>query len=98
MGEVAAFITTTCPICVRAVNLFDQLGRPYALFPLNKGNPVYEGLEADASAIRAVLAEDYQHRTVPAIFIKGNMIGGYSDLAEAQGSGRLAEMLGDDSA
>jgi len=47
----------------------------------------------DPQAIRDVVTNKFKHRTVPAIFIDGKLIGGNSDLQRLHKDGKLKAML-----
>lgn len=48
---------------------------------------------SEGNSIKQALESQYNHSTVPAIFINGSFIGGCSDLESLQGSGQLQQML-----
>jgi glutaredoxin 3 len=82
MTDVTMYTTPVCPYCVAAKRLLSARGIPYE--------------EVDVSgddAKRAWLVQTTGRRTVPQIFIKGQAIGGYDDLAALDGAGKLAPML-----
>jgi glutaredoxin 3 len=71
-----------CGYCVAAKRLLKARGVSYD--------------EVDVSgddAKRTWLARTTGRKTVPQIFIAGNAVGGYEELAVLDKSGRLAEML-----
>ncbi len=79
---VRIYTTRVCPYCVAAKQLLATRGI------------AYEEIDVTADPEkRAWLVEATQRRTVPQIFIKGTPIGGYTDLAELDREGKLAEML-----
>lgn len=72
-NDVAMFSFTTCPFCRRAKDALDERGIGYATveldeLPGNRGNE-----------IRAELGRLVQRTSVPAIFVKGEFIGGCND-------------------
>ena len=82
MADVQIYTTRVCPYCVAAKRLLAQRGIAYE--------------EVDVTgddAKRAWLVEATKRRTVPQIFIRGEAIGGYDDLAELDRDGKLAGML-----
>lgn len=82
MADVTLYTTRVCPYCVAAKRLLQARGVPFE--------------EVDVTgddAKRAWLLEATGRRTVPQIFIRGEAIGGYDDLAALDRSGRLAQML-----
>jgi glutaredoxin 3 len=82
-AEVIIYTTRVCSYCVAAKRLLSGRGVAYQ--------------EVDVSsddAKRAWLVETTGRRTVPQIFIAGEPIGGYDDLAALDRSGELATKLG----
>jgi glutaredoxin 3 len=82
MPDVTIYTTRVCPYCIAAKRLLTARGVPFT--------------EVDVTgddAKRAWLVEATGRRTVPQIFIGGEAIGGYDDLAALDGSGQLAEKL-----
>lgn len=82
MADVTLYTTRVCPYCIAAKRLLNARSVPFE--------------EVDVTgddAKRAWLVEVTGRRTVPQIFIRGEAIGGYDDLAALDQSGRLAQML-----
>jgi glutaredoxin 3 len=80
--EVTVYTTRVCPYCIAAKRLLGARGVAYQ--------------EVDVSnddAKRAWLVEATGRRTVPQIFIAGESIGGYDELAALDKSGELAKKL-----
>lgn len=82
MAKPVIFSTPTCPYCIRAKALFDDIGVEY------EEKNVLENQEEHAA-----LAEKHSWQTVPMIFIGDEFIGGYDDLAKLQAEGSLQEKL-----
>ena len=63
----------TCPFCRRAKELAAQ----------HDPNFSYHDVEKDKNAQikREAFAEKYNHSTVPVVFIDGEFVGGYSEMA-----------------
>jgi glutaredoxin 3 len=81
MATVEMYTTQTCPSCIRAKRLLADKG--------------VEVLEIDVSFDRSAMIERAEGRsTVPQIFIDGQGIGGFDDLAALEREGRLDPMLG----
>jgi glutaredoxin 3 len=83
MNDVQIYTTRVCAYCVAAKRLLASRGIPYQ--------------ETDVSgddAKRAWLVETTGRRTVPQIFIAGESIGGYDELAALDKSGKLSAKLG----
>lgn len=85
MARVEIYTTASCPFCVRAKRLLDARGIPY--------DEVNVGRDA---ALRAELVRRTGRRTVPQIFVDGQPIGGYEELAALDANTRLADLVEDD--
>jgi glutaredoxin 3 len=81
-AEVIVYTTRVCPYCVAAKRLLGQRGVAYKEVDVSNDNEK-----------RAWLVEATGRRTVPQIFIAGEAIGGYDDLAALDKSGELAKKL-----
>ena len=82
MARVQIYTTPSCPFCVRAKRLLQARGVPYEEIDVS-GDP----------ALRADLIRRTGRRTVPQIFVDGDRIGGYEELAALDASTRLADLL-----
>ena len=77
--SVTIYTTSRCGYCVAAKNLLRRRGIPY------------EEIDVTGNAEkRTWLAQATGRRTVPQIFIRGEAIGGYDDLAALDREGKLA--------
>jgi glutaredoxin 3 len=77
--SVTIYTTSTCGYCVAAKNLLHRRGI------------AYEEVDVTGNAEkRAWLVQVTGRRTVPQIFIRGEAIGGYDDLAALDREGKLA--------
>ena len=82
MADVQIYTTKVCGYCVAAKRMLAT--RAIA----------YEEIDVTGDdARRNWLVETTGRRTVPQIFIRGQAVGGYEELAGLDRSGRLAEML-----
>ena len=81
--DITIYSTAFCPYCVAAKNLLTARGLPW--------NEVR--IDTDPTQREAMLAKSGGRRTVPQIFVNGTHVGGFDDLASADRSGRLAEIL-----
>jgi glutaredoxin 3 len=82
MNDVVIYTTRVCPYCVAAKKLLGQRGVAYD--------------EVDVStddSKRKWLVEATGRRTVPQIFIRGEPVGGFDELAALDKAGTLAEKL-----
>ncbi len=80
--DVVIYVTQFCPYCVMAKQLLTRKGIPFETIAVD-GN----------SDARNWLIRETQQRTVPQIFIRGQSIGGFQELAAMDRSGALAEAL-----
>lgn len=82
MADVIIYRTTYCPYCNMVQRLFDEL------------EVEYEKIDVTHDAeMRDKLIEETGMRTVPQVFIKGEAVGGYTDVKALQEEGKLQEML-----
>ena len=82
MARVEIYTTPSCPYCVRAKRLLQERGIPYEEFDVAE----------DAGLRQAVMARSGR-RTVPQIFIGGQAIGGFEELAALDSGGELAALV-----
>ncbi|MEQ9115884.1 MAG: glutaredoxin 3 [Rickettsiales bacterium] len=84
MAKVEIYTKSTCPFCVRAIDL------------LKRKNIDFKHIEVgNDPEKRAKLEEKANGRhTVPQIFINGKGIGGCDELYELEESGKLDKMVG----
>lgn len=84
MAKVVIYRTTYCPYCDMAKRLFQNIEVPFEEIDVT-----------DDPEMRMKLVElSGGMRTVPQIFIDDVSVGGYTDVAALQKSGKLDEMLG----
>lgn len=84
MPKVEIYSTAICPYCVAAKNLLKSRGLDYQEVRV----------DTDPAARSVMLERSHGARTVPQIFIDGQYIGGYEELAAAAHDGRLAALAG----
>ncbi|KAH8553673.1 putative GRX1-glutaredoxin, partial [Umbelopsis sp. PMI_123] len=82
------FSKETCPFCMRAKDLLDDLDVPYKSYEFR-----FDTRKLENHEVRRYLAEITNQTTVPNIFVNGNHLGGSSDLLDANTSGKLQKML-----
>jgi glutaredoxin 3 len=80
---VQIYTTQFCGYCAAARKLLS-----------NKGVPFEEIDVGSDSALRAAMMERSGRRTVPQVFINGQPVGGYDDIAALNASGELDQLLG----
>ncbi|MFV8751000.1 glutaredoxin [Nannocystaceae bacterium ST9] len=81
-ASVVVYLTPWCPYCRMARRLLDARGIAYEFVDVSGDDPA-----------RAWLFEASGQSTVPQIFVKGESVGGYTELAELDRSGELARRL-----
>ncbi|MDP1997697.1 MAG: glutaredoxin 3 [Gallionella sp.] len=83
MAQVLMYCTAVCPYCVRAEQLLQR-----------KGVQEIEKIRVDLQPeLRVAMMEKTGRRTVPQIYIGGEYVGGYDELAVLDHAGGLAELL-----
>ena len=83
MAKVLMYCTAVCPYCVRAEQLLQR-----------KGVQEIEKIRVDLQPeLRVAMMEKTGRRTVPQIYISGEYVGGYDELAALDHAGGLAELL-----
>ncbi|KAF9408894.1 Glutaredoxin-1 [Podila epigama] len=85
-NTVMFFGKSYCPFCKNAKNVLASKGIQYKAYEIDQ--------ERDGAEVQAYLLQKTGQRTVPNIFIKGQHLGGNSDLVAAKDSGKLDSMLG----
>ncbi len=83
MAKVLMYCTAICPYCVRAEQLLQR-----------KGVREIEKIRVDLQPeLRVAMMEKTGRRSVPQIYINGEHVGGYDDLASLDHDGQLDELL-----
>ena len=83
MKHVQIYTTSYCPFCTRAKDLLRGKGVPFEEIDVTEDD-----------ALRAKLVEmTGGQRTVPQVFIGGQSVGGYTDLAKLDREGKLDALL-----
>lgn len=83
MAKVLMYSTAVCPYCVRAEHLLKR-----------KGVHEIEKIRVDLHPEqRVAMMEKTGRRTVPQIYINGEYVGGYDDLAALDQAGGLDKLL-----
>jgi len=85
MKRIEVFSKDWCPYCDRAKALLDARGLPYEVFDVTND-----------PALEAEMRERASRRTVPQIFIDGEHVGGYDDLAALDANGALTTAVADE--
>jgi glutaredoxin 3 len=82
MAKVEIYTTPYCPYCIRAKALLQRKGVTYREIDVT-----------GAPELRRWLRERTGRRTVPQIFVNGQPLGGYDDIAALDREGRLDSLL-----
>ena len=82
MAEVVIYLTSFCPFCLRAKALFAEKGVEFTEINLT-----------EKPKQLAELKKKTGMRTVPQIFINGELIGGFEELAALDETGELDKKL-----
>ncbi len=83
MAKVVMYSTAVCPYCIRAEQLLHS-----------KGVSDIEKIRVDLQPeLRVAMMEKTGRRTVPQIYINGEHVGGYDDLAALNHAGKLDALL-----
>ncbi len=83
MAKVVMYCTEVCPYCVRAEQLLHR-----------KGVQDIEKIRIDLRPeLRDEMIQKTGRRTVPQIYINGEHVGGYDDMAALDRAGKLDVML-----
>jgi len=83
MAKIVMYCTASCPYCVRAEQLLQR-----------KGAQDIEKIRVDLQPeLSDAMIQKTGRRTVPQIFINGEHVGGYDDMAALDRAGKLDVML-----
>lgn len=83
MAKVEVYTTTYCPYCVRAKSLLKSKGVAFEEIDVTDNPELREKMVEMAGG----------RRTVPEIFINGEIIGGYDELRALDQAGKLDKLL-----
>ncbi|MDE2270528.1 MAG: glutaredoxin 3 [Xanthomonadaceae bacterium] len=86
MADIEIYSTAVCPYCIAAKNLLKARGLDWRELRI----------DTDPAARATMLERAPGARTVPQVFINGVHVGGFDQLAAADRSGRLNELLSRD--
>ncbi|KAF5306264.1 hypothetical protein FQA39_LY08962 [Lamprigera yunnana] len=78
---VVIFSKTYCPYCKLAKDVFDKINQKYTTVELDQ--------RSDAEEIQMILGEITGATTVPRVFVKGECLGGGSDVKSLYDAGKL---------
>ncbi|XP_008560297.1 uncharacterized protein LOC103580356 isoform X1 [Microplitis demolitor] len=80
---VVIFSKTYCPYCKMAKEVFDKMNKTYKAIELDEKD--------DGEDYQDILGEITGARSVPRVFVKGEFIGGGTDVKKAFENGELAK-------
>jgi glutaredoxin 3 len=83
MPQVDIYTSSTCPYCRQAKDLLARKNVAYT----------EKVVDMDPDLIAEAVERSGGRRTVPQIFINGESVGGYDEIAALEQSGRLDEIL-----
>ncbi|MEO6801112.1 MAG: glutaredoxin 3 [Rhodanobacter sp.] len=83
MSKIEVYSTAVCPYCVAAKNLLKARGLEWTELRV----------DTDPEQRETMLARSGGARTVPQIFVNDQHVGGFEELAAADRSGKLKQML-----
>lgn len=79
---VKIYVWMSCPFCVRAINLLKKYGVEPEVTDITFDQETFDRLKAE-----------YNHDTVPKVFINETFIGGFTELKALESSGKLEKMI-----
>jgi glutaredoxin 3 len=82
MAEVKIYTTQLCPYCIRAKALLNRKGVRFEEIDVARNRE-----------LRRWLSDRTGRQTVPQIFINGQSVGGYDDIAALDQQGQLDPLL-----
>ncbi|MCB1665913.1 MAG: glutaredoxin [Pseudomonadales bacterium] len=87
---VVLFSLSWCSFCRAAKQLLAQIGVKHEVFELDQGVFLEPAVQQQ---VRTRLAEITGSGTLPQLFVGGENLGGYTDVAAAMRNGQLARVL-----
>ncbi|MBI3013587.1 MAG: thioredoxin-disulfide reductase [Candidatus Tectomicrobia bacterium] len=84
MPRIEIYTKKECPYCQKAKELLREKGQEYTEI----------NVEESPERLQEMLARSKGRKTVPEIFIDGELIGGFDDLRDLANSGKLDPLLG----
>lgn len=82
MTDVTVFTTSVCPYCHAAKRLLTDLGVEFEEIVLD-----------ERPELRRRLLDQHNWRTVPAVFVGDELIGGFNELKRLDDEGALSRLL-----
>lgn len=87
MAKVEMYSKQVCPSCIHAKQLFDSKSVSYTEYKIDASD------DPERKKLAEMQARAPGHRTVPAIFINDQFIGGYDALRALNEAGELDPLL-----
>ena len=84
MSHIEVYTKQDCPFCHKAKDLLREKGQEFTEIDVGE----------DPANLMQMLERSQGRKTVPEIFIDGELIGGFDELRELGNSGKLDELLG----
>eukprot|EP01004_Peranema_trichophorum_P001780 NODE_12284_length_404_cov_13.341637_g11626_i0.p1 GENE.NODE_12284_length_404_cov_13.341637_g11626_i0~~NODE_12284_length_404_cov_13.341637_g11626_i0.p1 ORF type:complete len:118 (-),score=25.28 NODE_12284_length_404_cov_13.341637_g11626_i0:51-365(-) len=84
-NKVFVISGTYCPYCSRAKAVLKEQGLEPVVVEVDK--------DTEGPGLREAVIQQYNHRTVPAVFVNGKFVGGCDDTVAAINSGKLKQLL-----
>ena len=85
-NAVVIFSWVRCPFCVKAKALLNGVSKDVAVYELDT--------MADGDALhKEIISVTNGHDTVPAVWVKNQFVGGFSEVDALHKQGKLAQML-----
>ena len=81
-SQIMIFSTGWCPFCHKVKDIFRSKNLDFNEYLIDEST-------AEGSAVRAEIKEKFKHATVPAVFIKGEFVGGFDDVQALNDQGKL---------
>eukprot|EP00045_Choanoeca_perplexa_P007449 m.67801 g.67801 ORF g.67801 m.67801 type:complete len:174 (-) comp14087_c0_seq2:922-1443(-) len=93
--RVVVFSATYCPYCTAVKDLLADNGIEFVLFELDREQPVFQDLTSPVDEVRGALRSEYKQRTIPAVFLDGKLIGGFTETNSSFNKGVFDHLLAD---
>ena len=81
-SPIVIFSLSTCPFCVKVRDLLEHKGLEFKEFKV-------DGMGTEGKTVRDALRQEYNHRTLPALFLKGKFVGGCDATMALNAEGKL---------
>ena len=89
-NQIVVFSKTNCGYCTRAKDTLKRLNIDYQSIELDIDDNCPQ---RDCQGLVANLIKQTRMKTVPQIFVNGQLIGGFSELQQLVNAGKLSDLL-----